>query len=383
MAVQWGMLCATSIRCKSVFALILGCGSALCVLYAFTMLNQTPSGTQMGRRFTIVEQKVPIAKAMNTVPTATMASIRPTTIIPTTRPSSNIPTTTRASSNIPTTTRPVSVPTTVPTTLPSTTTMLTAARFAHSPARDNGSALAINMVILPFLRYGASAKATLERERDYKVCLKKNLAHPQVQYIHLLTTNATNMQATFKEFTNNSKLIISQVKSVHNAGDVFKYISQNLLGRDAMFANADIYLGDGFDKIDPAIMDKQKIMYAISRHTSPEQYTMCGNKKKDYHWNDMCKKYINSHDAFLFRLHEPLINEFFQYTNFTFPTPGTEGRVIWTFVNVLKYCVLNPCSILNTFHLHCSQLRTNQSRRHLDTKKHFLTRRPSANLYCS
>ena len=251
----------------------------------------------------------------------------------------------------------------------------------RSPARTNVS-LAINMVVLPFLKYGVSGNATLERERDYKLCLKKNLAHPQVQYVHLLTLNATNTQLTFKEFAGNRKLVISEVESISNAGDTFEYISKNLLGRDAMFATADIYLGEGFDKIDPAIMAEQNIMYAISRHTAPEQDTMCVETEKDYHANDMCKKYINSHDAFLFRLHEPLSDKFFHHMNFTFPTPGTEGRLIWTFVNVLKYCVLNPCSILQIFHFHCSQLRTNRQRAHLGTKEYFRTKRPSECLYC-
>ena len=295
------------------------------------------------------------------------------TILKSTSLSIALPTTpSTALSTTPSTTKPATMATTMDTTLPSC-----------SPASRNGSVLAINMVMMPFLSYGAATNATLERERDYKVCLKKNLAHPQVQYIHLLTTNATKMQTAFKEFTNNSKLIIIEVESVNNTGDVFRYISQNLLGRDAMFANADIYLGDGFDKIDPAIMAEQNIMYAISRHSAPEQNTLCGNKKKDYHSNDMCKKYITSHDAFLFRLHEPLANEFFRYTNFTFPTPGTEGRVMWTFVNVLKYCVLNPCSILDTFHFHCSQLRTNKDRSHLDSRTQFHRTPPSAKLYCS
>lgn len=321
---------------KGLFALVLGCSCVLVfALYAYTELDQTPIWTQVRRA---LQQKAPAVY---------------------------VPSVTRLSG--------VTVPRDL-ITLPIHPIAL--------PTRRTNLSLAINMVILPFLKYGAPGNATVVREIDYKLCLKKNLAHPLVQYIHLLTLNATNTIATFKEFTGNSKLVISEVASINNAGDVFEYISKNLLGKDAMFATADIYLGEGFDIVDPAIMDEQKIIYAISRHSAPEQDTMCDGKK-DYHSNDMCRRYISSHDSFLFRLHETLSEEFYYYMNFTFPTPGTEGRLIWTFVNVLKYCVLNPCSILQTFHFHCSQLRTNIYRPHLDLKKHFKNKPPSESLYCS
>ena len=38
-----------------------------------------------------------------------------------------------------------------------------------------------------------------------------------------------------------------------------------------MFANGDIYLGEGFDRINVTGMSEQKIMYALTRHNSPER----------------------------------------------------------------------------------------------------------------
>jgi hypothetical protein len=244
--------------------------------------------------------------------------------------------------------------------------------------------LAINMVIMPFLRYGAKEDTTLEREEEYKLCLRKNLAHPSVQHIHLLTIDSTDTQKKFKEFTSNIKLVVSEIKRIHRARDIYEYVSRNLLRKDVMIVNADIALGSGFDKIDAAVMDQQNIMYAISRHLAPEHDSKCRKDKSNQgNPNDMCENYIGSHDAFMFRLDEPLTEEFLQHMDFPYPNPGMEGRMIWSFENVLKYCVLNPCSILKTFHYHCSQLRTYTSKPRLNSSERYTVKSPSSHyLYC-
>jgi hypothetical protein len=237
------------------------------------------------------------------------------------------------------------------------------------------SATAINMVVMPFLGYGVTDSAILMREEEYKLCLRKNLAHPSVQHVHLLTTNSTDSQVRFKEFTSNSKLVIYEAKNLTKTQDVFEYVSRHLLGKDVMIVNADIYLGDGFNRIDATVMDQQNIMYAISRYSAPRRHGV----KYD---EDMCSKYIGSHDAFLFRLHRPLTEEFLQLMDFPYPNAGMEGRMIWAFKNVLKYCVLNPCSILKTFHYHYSHLRSHGSRPRLNATEHYSVQYPSKSLYC-
>ncbi len=134
---------------------------------------------------------------------------------------------------------------------------------------DTTASLSIHMVVVPFLRYHASNEAILEREKDYKLALQKNLAHPLVKCVHLLTTNFTETSERFKNVSNNSKLLVSEVESVDLARDPFDYISKHLLGRDVIFATADVYLGAGFDRVDPVVMDRKKIMYSVSRHVSP------------------------------------------------------------------------------------------------------------------
>ena len=80
----------------------------------------------------------------------------------------------------------------------------------------------------------------------------------------------------------------------------FEYISQNLVGKNVMFISGDIWLGRGFDQVDPIVMRKQKIMYAITRQVTHNE-ERCGRK-------DLCleENYIGCHDTFLFYLHEPM-----------------------------------------------------------------------------
>ncbi len=225
----------------------------------------------------------------------------------------------------------------------------------------NESLLSIQMVIIPFLDYAyhSSEKAVIERLADYKLSLKKNLAHPHVERIHLLTTNYTETVERFKEFMQNENILVAQVKSVDVARDPWGYISNNLVGTSVMYSNADVYLGRGFEQVDALKLKQNNIMYAVSRHLAPEYHRLCKKASKQFFLKDECAKYHNSHDIYLFHLHQPLPEEFFEKLQYNTVKYGLEGRIIWLFSNVLKYCVLNPCSILKVFHYHCSHLRTN------------------------
>ena len=249
-------------------------------------------------------------------------------------------------------------------------------------AKTDDGLVSIHMVIVPFLMYNASNEAILEREKEYKFVLQRNLAHPRVQCIHLLTTNYSETFQRFKNVENSNKMLISEVKSVEKARDPWDYISDRLLNKDVMFATADIYLGRGFEEIDSTAMEKEKIMYSISRHVAPEHYTSCGKTSKNYFFRDICSRYMGSHDGFLLRLREPLPEQFLLQLDFDLVRFGMECRVNWLFVKVLNYCVLNPCSILNLFHYHCSDLRTNVKKNPISHTHQYHWIHPSKNLSC-
>ena len=67
--------------------------------------------------------------------------------------------------------------------------------------------------------------------------------------------------------------------------------------------------------------------------------------------------YRGSHDAFLFHLTEPFPESALEELDFLYPSLGMDNVIIWMFETRLNYSVLNPCSILKEFHLHCTALR--------------------------
>ena len=227
----------------------------------------------------------------------------------------------------------------------------------------NVNSLSIHMVIVPFLQFNnVSTEKILAREAEYKYVLQKNLAHPLVQCVHVLTTNYTETLSRFKDLPNGQKLLIAEVKSVDFARDPFEYISHNLVGKDAMYANADVYLGEGFEVVDPAVMNRQKIIYALTRQVKPEE--RCG-VNRTFSDTNMCleQNYIGSHDVFLFHLNNTLPDDFLDTLDFRLDSSGLENVVIWLFQHNLRYCVLNPCSILELFHYHCSNVRSSTRQR--------------------
>ena len=237
--------------------------------------------------------------------------------------------------------------------------------------------LKMEVVIVPYFTYRASEDKLLDREKEYMTCLQRNLNHNLVSRIHILTTNAEETRQIFKkyELPNPTKLLISEVKSVEMVKDIFDYISQNLVGKNIMFTNGDIWLGNGFDLVDPIVMRKQKIMYAITRRIVEEE--RCGR-------TDLCLElpYIACHDSFLFYLDEAIPEQALEFLNFKFPAPGTENVLMWVFQKKLKYCVLNPCPILETFHFHCSRLQNHGSWKRINYRNNSVTSPVTKKLVC-
>ena len=122
-----------------------------------------------------------------------------------------------------------------------------------------------------------------------------------------------------------------------------------------MFLNADIYLGRGFEKVNPSVMRENKIMYSLTRHVKKKEN--CGERYKC-----IGMKYVGSHDTFLFHLTEPIPESALKILDYNLSSRGMENVLMWMFQTRLNYCVLNPCTIMFTYHLHCTNLRTDHSK---------------------
>ena len=237
--------------------------------------------------------------------------------------------------------------------------------------------LSINMVIIPFFDYDTrDQKLLTARKHEYKYVLQKNLAHPLMQFIYVLTTNTSQTSEIYEDLIYHDKVIVHELPSLYDTRAPFEFISQKLLSKDVLFNNADVYLGEGFENVDPAVMDEQNIFYSISRHAAPESKCQLRGK---------CTPYGGSHDAFLFRLHRPLPEAFFQDLKFPFCASGMENVLNWLFESQLQMCVLNPCRSLYIYHYHCSKLRMLKPRQRVNNRPEFRNRGippPTKKLVC-
>ena len=234
---------------------------------------------------------------------------------------------------------------------------MTATPCSTVDLNDSQKTLKMDLVLVPYFTAisNVSDDVLSEREKEYVTVLQRNLRHDLVRCIHVLTTNTAEMRQHFKKFDlpKNNKLLISEVKNIEMVRDAFEYISQNLVGRDVMFVNADIWLGNGFDRIDPQVMRIQRIMYTLTRQVTDEE--RCGSI-------NMCTedKYAGSHDSFLFHVTEALPERALKHLNYRISSTGMENVLVWVFQKQLNYCTLNPCSILETFHFHCSEIHNHR-----------------------
>ena len=190
-----------------------------------------------------------------------------------------------------------------------------------------------------------------EREKEILLVLQRNLQHPLIKRIHLLSENSTLAKNYFKgkNLSNFEKLVIYHNNRSASYRDVIQYISNNLLNQTVVFTNEDIYLGDGFDKVNVANMRNQKILYTLTRYNAPE-----GKCNDSY----VCgKRYIGSHDTFLMHLSKKVPEAALKELEYQMGNWGSENRLMWAFQKYMNFCLLNPCTILKTYHMHCSGLR--------------------------
>ena len=207
--------------------------------------------------------------------------------------------------------------------------------------------------------------ATLQRVKEELFALQKNLNHPHVKMVHLLAENGTTLGNFLKKGRLGGwfkKIHIHDIGRNARMKDAFQYISNNLLNATVMLVNGDIYLGKGFDRINVTQMSEQKIMYALTRHNSPEE--SCTLNKATC--NEL---YVGAHDAFMINLVEPIPQAVLKEIDYDMGVWGSENRLMWAFKTLMNFCLLNPCSILTTFHYHCSESRPERIQVSIDGKR--------------
>ena len=214
-----------------------------------------------------------------------------------------------------------------------------------------------------------------DRVKEEMYVLRKNLQHPLVTNMHIIAANKTTYKkALKKEEADDKKVIIYDNGRPPTMKEVFQYVSDHLINKIVIVSNGDIYLGSGFDRLNRTAMTEKRIMYALTRHHAPESNCTEGGA--------LCNvPYLGSHDTFVFILNEPIPSDVLDELDYQLGSPGSENRLMWVFKTKLKYCLRNPCSVLKSYHFHCSGVRTSHQRMNTNGKSTICP--PSENLTCS
>ena len=107
----------------------------------------------------------------------------------------------------------------------------------------------------------------------------------QVERIHIFLERDTDLyDITALNLTENWKMNFHFLGRRMSYRDAFQYASNNLLRRNVMIMNADCYVDRGFERLDESILNN-KIMYALTRHETPENVRLCN--ARDMLWTDI------------------------------------------------------------------------------------------------
>ena len=74
------------------------------------------------------------------------------------------------------------------------------------------------------------------------------------------------------DLPNRHNVVVVESNQWDTTKGIFQYISDNLADKDVMYANGDIYLGNGFEKVDVNVLRKKNIFYALSRQGSKRRH---------------------------------------------------------------------------------------------------------------
>ncbi|XP_055959166.1 uncharacterized protein LOC130014256 [Patella vulgata] len=215
-----------------------------------------------------------------------------------------------------------------------------------------------------------------ERLAEYIKCLEITLSHPYVSNVHFLYDQPQIIRYIQTHVTTNqNKLLFHKVNDSTLSSTAYEFVFSYLNGRLVMVNQADVYPGKGLDLISKDVMVSNKLMYALTRHGRVE-------RKCDMRPGTTCTDtgYRGSHDTYIFVPQGKLPPAAWNSLSHRSSAFGIDNVLIWTFKNILKYKVLNPCKVITMFHYHCSGVRPTAAGKRVNNSTNTGMSRPTENL---
>ena len=192
--------------------------------------------------------------------------------------------------------------------------------------------------------------------------IQANLLHPYIQEVHILVSEQEGIDFLKRINFQNAKKLVLKFTSGESVTLKLQllYASKCFKNRIIAISNQDNKFGTGWEKLNPDILHRKKIMYALTRHTALSRCkgsTGSANCDPGY-------PYIGSHDTFVLDVRNGFTSEELKtMDSVSANLAGMENLFIWMFTAQLGFTVLNPCPILNVNHHHCVPIRDMNRRR--------------------
>ena len=193
-----------------------------------------------------------------------------------------------------------------------------------------------------------------QRQEEVEETLQRNLNHPLVTAVHLLVNQPLAEQRLHElNLHNKQKVFLHRVKALPTYRDFFDYANDRLKNQIVIVMNMDIYIGEGFEKLNKTFLVKRNVSYALTRSGRLEQRCNMAGKR------GYCETgYIGSHDVYIFVLTQRLKESILSELDYEMHLYGGDNRLLWVLKNQMKKKLLNPCKYLRTYHNHCVDIHS-------------------------
>lgn len=193
------------------------------------------------------------------------------------------------------------------------------------------------------LMVGGHVPDSIERQKEYEICLRNNLENSFIEKICLFVEQDLEAYVlkTDNDLLKHEKLrVIPHYKRLTFLS-LFNYANENFAGEVVIISNSDIYHDNTIQKL--IDFDFNGVFIALSRAFDVINDGL--SEHRPISWGD-------SQDTWVFRVPIKIDN-----CDFNLGIRGCDNRIVSEAL-AAGYRVINPVSVIKTFHVHSSMYRT-------------------------
>lgn len=120
-----------------------------------------------------------------------------------------------------------------------------------------------------------------ERQIELEETLQRNLNHYMTESVHVIVNQEKAERRLINlDLYNKQKLHVRRIEKMPTFRNFFQYIRDKLLNKIVVLTNMDIYLGEGFERLNHSLFIKYNVTYVLTRHGRREERCDMFNKPR-------------------------------------------------------------------------------------------------------